>query len=206
MLAVEIGEPWVYTNWDSGEPNNTYFGGWGKEATGQSEGVLQYHHGGTQWNDLPDDPEVVTDRFIIERDIPQVQDADGDGIPDNQDKCQNSDLSPTVVIDHRDSGVPNTLISGGCTISDLIIVSADGVSNHGQFVSRVAQLLNHLHKTGIITGQQKDALRFAHWPLRDVTAGFALRSLAVADVNGDGELDIVTADELFDEVSVLLRQ
>ena len=28
----------------------------------------------------------------------------------------------------------------------------------------------------------------------------------IADVNGDGTLDIVTADELFDEVSVLLRQ
>ena len=36
-------------------------------------------------------------------------------------------------------------------------------------------------------------------------AGFGLRSLAVADVNGDGTLDIVTADEFFDEVSVLLR-
>ena len=37
-------------------------------------------------------------------------------------------------------------------------------------------------------------------------AGFGLRSLSVADVNGDGTLDIVTVDELFDEVSVLLRQ
>jgi hypothetical protein len=37
-------------------------------------------------------------------------------------------------------------------------------------------------------------------------AGFGLRSLSIANVNGDGTLDIVTADELFDEVSVLLRQ
>ena len=64
------GEPWVYTNWDSGEPNNTYFGGWGKEATEQSEERLHYHHDGTHWNDLPNDPEVVTPRFIVEWDIP----------------------------------------------------------------------------------------------------------------------------------------
>ena len=37
-------------------------------------------------------------------------------------------------------------------------------------------------------------------------AGFGLRSLSIADVIGDGELDIVTADELFDELAVLLRQ
>jgi Lectin C-type domain len=63
------GEPWVYTNWDEGEPNNTYLGGWGKDATGQSEERLQYHRNGTHWNDLPDDPEVVTPRFIVEWDV-----------------------------------------------------------------------------------------------------------------------------------------
>jgi hypothetical protein len=31
-------------------------------------------------------------------------------------------------------------------------------------------------------------------------------SLSNADVNGDGKPDIVTADEFFDEVSVLVRQ
>jgi len=65
------GEPWVYTNWDGREPNNTYGGGWGKDATGQSEESLHYHHNGTHWNDLPDDPEVVTPRFIVEWDVPQ---------------------------------------------------------------------------------------------------------------------------------------
>ena len=37
-------------------------------------------------------------------------------------------------------------------------------------------------------------------------AGFGLRALSGADINGDGTLDIVTVDEFFDEVSVLLRQ
>jgi hypothetical protein len=62
------GEPWVYTNWDVGEPSNTYLGGWGKDATGQSEERLSYTFGGVAWNDLPDDPEVVTPRFIVEWD------------------------------------------------------------------------------------------------------------------------------------------
>jgi len=39
--------------------------------------------------------------------------------------------------------------------------------------------------------------------LLDFQRRWGLRSLSVADVNGDGTLDIVTADELFDEVSVL---
>ena len=38
------------------------------------------------------------------------------------------------------------------------------------------------------------------------TEGIGLRSLSIADVNGDGKPNIVTADEFFDEVSVLLRQ
>jgi hypothetical protein len=35
------GELWVYTNWDEGEPSNTYLGGWGKDATGQSDRVFK---------------------------------------------------------------------------------------------------------------------------------------------------------------------
>jgi hypothetical protein len=63
------GEPWVYTKWDGGEPNNAYGGGWGT-AIGSSEERLHYHHNGTRWNDLPGDPGVVTLRFIVEWDIP----------------------------------------------------------------------------------------------------------------------------------------
>jgi hypothetical protein len=64
------GEPWVYTKWDGGEPNNSYGGGWGT-AIGSSEERLHYHHNGTRWNDLPGDPGVVTSRFIVEWDVPQ---------------------------------------------------------------------------------------------------------------------------------------
>jgi hypothetical protein len=153
------GEPWVYTNWDMGEPNNTYLGGWGKDATGQSEERLQYHHDGTHWNDLPDDPEVVTPRFIIEWDVPQAEDSDRDGVPDNEDECPSSDLSTTVVIDSCDSGVPNTVFPSGCSISDFIAACTEGASNHGQFVSCISHLTNDWKKAGTITGQQKGALQ-----------------------------------------------
>ena len=53
-------------------------------------------------------------------------DTDGDGIPDADDECPNSDLSATVVIDGCNSGVPNTLFSSGCTVSDLIAECAEG--------------------------------------------------------------------------------
>lgn len=61
---------------------------------------------------------------------PAVLDSDGDGIPDDEDACSDSDLSATVVIDSCDSGVENQLFDDGCTISDLIEECADDVSNH----------------------------------------------------------------------------
>jgi hypothetical protein len=85
-------------------------------------------------------------------------DSDGDGVPDDTDECPNSDLSPTVVIDGCDSGVPNTLFADGCTISDLIAHCAAGANNHGQFVSCVAQLTTALRQQGVITGKQKGAI------------------------------------------------
>jgi hypothetical protein len=81
------GEPWMYTKWDGGEPNNSYGGGWGT-AIGSSEERLHYHHNGTHWNDLPGDPGVVTPRFIVEW---EVSDTDGDGVPDDQDICPGGD-------------------------------------------------------------------------------------------------------------------
>lgn len=85
-------------------------------------------------------------------------DTDHDGVLDDDDACPNSDLRPTVVIDGCNSGVPNRLLAHGCTISDLIAECATGVKNHGQFVSRVADLTNLLKKQGLITAQQKGAI------------------------------------------------
>lgn len=93
------------------------------------------------------------------RDIGWFPDTDLDGVPDNVDCEPNSDLSPTVIIDGCDSGVPNTFFTNGCTISDLINKCAAGARNHGAFVSCVAHLGNDLKKAGVITGNQKGAIQ-----------------------------------------------
>ena len=91
------------------------------------------------------------------------QDSDGDGVldlfPPESDKCPNSDLSSTVVVDACDSGVTNTLLADGCTISDLIGELGTGAENHGKFVSSVAKLLNQFKKDGVISGSEKDAIQ-----------------------------------------------
>ncbi len=86
-------------------------------------------------------------------------DSDGDGIPDDEDECPDSDLSETVVIDGCDSGVTNYLFDNGCTISDLVGTCADDASNHGQFVSCVAHLTNELKRDGIISGREKGKIQ-----------------------------------------------
>ena len=88
-----------------------------------------------------------------------VDDRDGDGFPDDEDTCPDSDLSETVGIDGCDSGVFNDLLDDGCTISDLIEECAADANNHGQFVRCVAQLTNALKREGIFSGRDKGAIQ-----------------------------------------------
>ena len=92
------------------------------------------------------------------RDIGWFPDADLDGVADGTDCEPNSNLAATVVIDGCDSGVPNTLFTSGCTISDLIAHIAASSRNHGQFVGGVAQLSGALVNQGLITDAQKDSI------------------------------------------------
>ena len=73
-------------------------------------------------------------------------DTDGDGIPDDQDSCPNSDLSSTVTVNGNDTGVTNSLQSNGCTIMDLIA----GVSSP----RKMAHVLDRLEDSGVITKRQ----------------------------------------------------
>ena len=90
-------------------------------------------------------------------------DSDNDGAPDNwygeEDECQDSNLSETVVIDGCDSEAENILTANGCTISDLIEELRTDARNHGQFVTRVAELTRELKRDGVITHREKGKIR-----------------------------------------------
>ncbi len=86
-----------------------------------------------------------------------MTDHDGDGYADDTDDCPTGDASPTVVLDGCDSGVPNILFAGGCSLADQIAALKASAKNHGQFVSSVGKLLNSL-KGNELTGAQKGAI------------------------------------------------
>jgi hypothetical protein len=88
-------------------------------------------------------------------------DADGDGVADDEDCNPNSDVRPTIVLCDRDSGVPNTVFANGCSMSDLIAELASAATNHGSFVSAVANLTNQWVNAGLIAGAQKGAIESA---------------------------------------------
>jgi hypothetical protein len=102
-------------------------------------------------------PEDLT--LELFRDIGWFADADLDGLADATDCSAMSDFSPTVVIDGRNTGVPNVLFTSGCTISDLIRKIGTDAQNHGQFASGVSHLTNELKDAGLITGNQKGAIQ-----------------------------------------------
>ena len=88
-----------------------------------------------------------------------AEDLDGDGVPDEEDDCPNSDLSPTIVIDGCDTEVVNQLFEDGCTMADLIGQCADAASNNAVFVCCVAHLTNDWKQDGVISGAGKGAIQ-----------------------------------------------
>ncbi|MHC4305750.1 MAG: hypothetical protein ACYTFF_16600 [Planctomycetota bacterium] len=106
-----------------------------------------------------------------------IVDSDGDGIPDDEDACPESNLTPTIVIDGCDSGVENVAFEDGCTMMDLIAECAEGASNHGEFLSCVANLTNGWNQAGYISGQEKGQIRSC-----------AAQSSIPGDLDGDGSV------------------
>jgi len=94
-------------------------------------------------------------------------DTDGDGFTDDIDECDNSItilVSPTVIINGVDTGIPNTEPNAvGCTLADLIDeiidMCLDGAKNHGKFVSCVSHETNMLKRARTISGKQKGKIQ-----------------------------------------------
>lgn len=159
------GQASGYTNWNPGEPNNALDG-----VHGQENAIIFHAINSLKpspyWNDIP---AVGRDfwrpkGFVVESDtrfdtLPdwcgEVSDPDHDGIFIN-DKCPNSNLSRTVIINGCDSRVVNALFSTGCTISDLIACPG---KKQGAFVSCVSSVTGRLKQAGTITGQQYGAIQ-----------------------------------------------
>ena len=80
-----------------------------------------------------------------------LNDADSDGVCGDVDVCSESDLTATVVIDGRDTGVTNQPLGNGCTMSDEIAKAAAAARNHGGFVSRLTKLTRDWVRQGLLT-------------------------------------------------------
>ena len=65
----------------------------------------------------------------------------------------------TVTIDGCDSGVPNSVLPDGRTLSDHVGSCAADARNHGQFVQCVARVTSAAVASGAITGKQKGAIQ-----------------------------------------------
>ncbi len=88
--------------------------------------------------------------------VPEGEDNDGDGVPDDVDNCPNSDLGESIMIDDCDTEVANMLLDDdGCTMTDRIAECAEGVTTHREFVSCVPQLANDWKRDGLISGREK---------------------------------------------------
>jgi cysteine-rich repeat protein len=88
----------------------------------------------------------------------ESEDRDGDGVLNEEDACPDSILDPTVVIDSCDSEVSNTLLSGGCTISDKVDECAANSRSHGAFRRCVSKLGDKLQKDDVLTGPEKERI------------------------------------------------
>ena len=90
----------------------------------------------------------------------QVEDVDGDNIPDDQDPCKASDLSEKVVIDGCDSGIDNVWwYNTGCTTSDYVTACAANAKNHGHFVKCVSQFTQSFTDHSFLSSKDKGAIQ-----------------------------------------------
>lgn len=57
--------------------------------------------------------------------VSSTTDSDGDGIMDDQDQCPLSEMSGTVIVGDKDTGVANAIGDDGCSVTDQILQCSD---------------------------------------------------------------------------------
>ena len=86
-------------------------------------------------------------------------DADGDTFPDDEDCNVASDVRPTIILNGRETLVPNLGLGSGCTMTDAIVAAKAASTSHAAFVSAVAALTNTWKAAGLITTAQKATIQ-----------------------------------------------
>lgn len=81
-------------------------------------------------------------------------DDDGDGVPNDVDVCPNSNLVPTILIGGTDTGIPNVVLTDGCSLMDLITQCEAGASSLTDFLNCMTALANSWETDTIITSTQ----------------------------------------------------
>jgi hypothetical protein len=82
-------------------------------------------------------------------------DADGDGVPDDEDRCPDSDLELTVVVGNCNSGVEDKVLGDGCTMNELIAQCADTSTRRWGFVLCLNRLTTTWQREGLIAWKEK---------------------------------------------------
>jgi hypothetical protein len=82
---------------------------------------------------------------------------DRDGVQDGGDFCLGSDLSPTVVVNSCNSGVPNAVLPSGCSIAD-VVNACDPLMGRGVYRACVFLATVALRIKGDLTPPQAAAI------------------------------------------------
>lgn len=95
--------------------------------------------------------------IVIEDPIPPSgDDYDGDGIPNSEDPCPESDMSEFLSIAGCDLGILNVLDESGCTLADRFAECGElTFKNHGKWVVCIERIAKQLKKEGLISGKEK---------------------------------------------------
>jgi hypothetical protein len=83
-----------------------------------------------------------------------MTDRDADGFADDVDSCPAS-AKTFVTVGACTTGVPDQILTNGCSITDSLAAMAATSGNHGMFVNGATHWLNELRRNGTIDHRQR---------------------------------------------------